>query len=236
MRTPVLSLLLADARTPSGGYAHSGGLEAAVAAGLRAADVRAFLSARLASVAHVEACFAAAACSDQMQSVGLWDPQIASDLLLDAELAARTPAQPQRLALRGLGRALLRIGRRLWPGDERLAAYARASEWTPRPVVFGLLAAAGGLTPVEAARLSLYEDAAGVAAAAVKLLPLDAAATTAWLASLAEHIEALAAAAADAAACAAAAGTPAALPATATPGLDLLALTHHESEGKLFVS
>ncbi len=118
--------------------------------------------------------------------------------------------------------------------DERLAAYARASEWTPRPVVVGLLAGAGGLTPVEAARLTLYEDAAGVGAAAVKLLPLDAAETTAWLAALAEQIEALAIAAADAAH--AAAGDPARLPATATPALDLLALTHHESEGKLFVS
>ncbi|MDO8188829.1 urease accessory UreF family protein [Conexibacter sp. JD483] len=235
MSASVVSLLLADARTPSGGYAHSGSLEPAVAAGLRTAEVRAFISARLASVAYVDAAFAAAACSDPREVAGLWDQRLHGDLAaLDAELAARTPCEPQRLALRALGRGLLRIGRRLWPADERLAAYAGASAWTPRPVAFGLLASAGGLTPAEAARLSLYEDAAGVAAAAVKLLPLDAAETTAWLASLAGEIEALAVAAAEAAA--RAAGSPADLPATATPALDLLALTHHESEGKLFVS
>jgi len=236
MSTPVLSLLLADARTPSGGYAHSGGLEGAVAAGLRAADVRAFVSARLRTVAAVDASFAAAACGDERESAGPTDRRIHARLALDAELAARTPARPQRLAMRAVGRGLLRVGRMLWADDPLLAAYARASEWTPRPVVLGLLAAAGGLTPVEAARLTLYEDAAGVAAAAVKLLPLDAAETTAWLASLAGEIEAGAATAARAAADAAAAGSPAALPATATPALDLLSLTHHESEGKLFVS
>ncbi len=204
MSASVLSLLLSDARTPSGAYAHSGSLEAAVNAGLHR-DVRGFMRARLRTVASVDAAFAAASCSRR-------DP-----LVLDAELAARTPAAPQRLAMRAVGRGLLRVGRKLWPSEPRLGAYARASDWTPRPVVFGLLAATGGLTPIEAARLTLYEDAAGVAAAAVKLLPLDAAETTAWLASLADEIESLAGAAARAAADAASAGTPAALPATATP-------------------
>ncbi|HST38224.1 MAG TPA: urease accessory UreF family protein [Conexibacter sp.] len=228
----VLALLLADSRTPTGGYAHSAGLEPAVAAGLRGAAVPAFLSARLETVAFVDASFAAAA-------VGA---DLAALLALDDELAARTPVAPQRAAARSLGRALLRIAARLAPGDALLAVYAEASVWTPRPVVFGALAGATGLTPLEAARLSLYEDAAGVAAAAVKLLPLDAAETTAWVAALAPRIEALAAEAARAASAARQPGAAprdddaAALPATSTPLLDLRALTHERSDGRLFVS
>lgn len=232
MSAAVLSLLLADSRTPSGGYAHSAGLEPAVAAGLGVADVPAFAAARLETVAYVDAAFAAAACGDA--------DGVATLLALDDELAARTPSAPQRSAARSLGRALLRVGARLWPGDATLAAYAAQSTWTPRPVVFGAIARAAGLTPLECARLVLYEDAAGVAAASVKLLPLDAADATAWVAALAPRIDALAHAAASSAASAllphdAATGA-ARLPAAATPALDLLALAHHDSKGKLFVS
>lgn len=216
MSAAVLSLLLADSRTPSGGYAHSAGLEPAVAAGLRVDDVPAFAAARLETVAYVDASFAAAACGDRATAL----------LALDDELAARTPSAPQRSAARSLGRALLRVGARLWPADATLAAYAAQSTWTPRPVVFGAIARAAGLTPLECARLVLYEDAAGVAAASVKLLPLDAADATAWVAALAPRIDALAHAAAASTA----------LPATATPLLDLRALDHERSDGRLFVS
>jgi urease accessory protein len=48
-------LLLADARLPAGGHAHSGGLEAAVAAGrvVDAASLDGFLRGRLATAARV---------------------------------------------------------------------------------------------------------------------------------------------------------------------------------------
>jgi urease accessory protein len=230
MPATVLSLLLADSRTPSGGYAHSAGLEPAVAAGLRAADVPAFLAARLETVAFVDAAFAAAACAASTRHpAGEPRDPLAELLELDDELSARTPSAQLRAAARSLGRGLLRVGTRLWPGDATLAAYARESEWTPRPVAFGVVARAAGLTPQETARLSLYEDAAGAAAAAVKLLPLDAVDATAWVAGAAERIERLARAACGAV-------SASALPATATPALDLLALAHHHSEGKLFVS
>lgn len=246
----VLSLLLADSRTPTGGYAHSAGLEPAVAAGLRVSGVPAFLSARLETVALVDASFAAAACfdarsfavDDQQQTTAHPDGAALAGLLaLDDELAARTPVAPQRAAARSLGRALLRVAARLAPGDALLAAYAEASAWTPRPVVFGALAGAAGLTPLEAARLSLYEDAAGVAAAAVKLLPLDAAETTAWVGRLAPRIEQLAVEAVRAADAARQPGDAprdavATMPATSTPLLDLRALAHERSDGRLFVS
>lgn len=260
MSAAVLSLLLADSRTPTGGYAHSAGLEPAVLAGLAVWEVPAFLQARLQTVAFVEAAFAAAACTVQRGSPPPGGGQIRSELLaLDDELAARTASAPLRAAARQLGRALLRVGARAWPEDRAVAAYARESAWTPRAVAFGVVAAAAGLDPLSTARLSLYEDAAGVAAAAVKLLPLDAAETTAWIAAAAERIEALAqAAAAHAEAARAAlhaeslpatahppaaapppAPTPlpvAALPATSTPLLDLRSLDHQRFQGRLFVT
>lgn len=231
---PVLALLLADSRTPSGGYAHSAGLEAAIDAGLSTAAVPDFAAARLETVGYVDAAFAAAACRavpmlDDFCSVTMLRTSsivVEALLALDDELAARTPSAPLRAAAQQLGRALLRLGAAVWPDDAALAAYAEASAWTPRPVALGVLAGAGGLDARATARLSLYEDAAGVAAAAVKLLPLDAATTTAWVARLAPRIEALAERAA--------AGCE--LPATATPLLDLRSLDHDRSERRLFVT
>lgn len=242
MSSSVLALLLADSRTPAGGYAHSAGLEAAIEAGLGVAGVPAFAAARLETVGIVEAAFAAATCAAAAGG-------LAALLALDDELAARTPSPPLRAAARQLGRALLRLAGRLWPADALLAGYGDASAWTPRPVVLGAVAARAGLTPLDVARLSLYEDAASVTAAAVKLLPLDAADATAWVAALAPRVDALAVAAA-AAAHDHAAGAPvvgaapsaadplaaAGLPAAATPLLDLRSLQHDQSMGRLFVT
>jgi urease accessory protein len=251
MSASVLSLLLADSRTPAGGYAHSGGLEPAVRAGLSVVEVPAFLSARLETVAFVDAAFAAAACAavapagarSSAPLSGVRSTALPELLALDDQLAARVASAPQRAGLRQLGRALLRLGERLWPEASLLAAYGRDSAWTPRPVALGALAGSACLTAVEAARLSLYEDAAGVAAAAVKLLPLDPGEATAWVAGAAGRIEELAGAAAEHgagsdAATPAAAGAPvaAALPATSTPLLDLRSLDHERLPGRLFVT
>ncbi|HKT03753.1 MAG TPA: urease accessory protein UreF, partial [Rugosimonospora sp.] len=74
-------LLLADGRYPAGGHAHSGGLEAACAAG-RVHDLdslEGFLRGRLATAGLVGAAFAAAACA-RPDELGA----------LDGELDART--------------------------------------------------------------------------------------------------------------------------------------------------
>ncbi|MDQ3678512.1 MAG: urease accessory protein, partial [Actinomycetota bacterium] len=57
----VLSMLLADGRFPAGSYAHSLGLEQAVADGLQAGAVAGFIGARLRLVAEPEARIAVAA-------------------------------------------------------------------------------------------------------------------------------------------------------------------------------
>jgi urease accessory protein len=202
----MLDLLLADGRTPIGGFAHSGGLEPAR---LAPADVPAFIAARLRTVGLLDAAVAARAAAGE-------DP-----LSLDAAWAARTPCAAMRDVARRQGRALLRVALRLWPS--RVESYAAASSATPRPVVLGL---AAGLPPLQTARLSLYEDAATVCAAGPKLLAIDALASTAWLADTAPLIDELAAQAA----------APGELPAPATPLLDVRAHHHATDDRRLFVS
>lgn len=213
MTSSALELLLADGRTPTGGFAHSGGLEAA---GLTAPEVPHFLRARLRTVGLIDASVAARAAAGD-------DP-----LELDDAWAARTPVPALRDAGRRLGRALLRLGLRLWP-DSPLESYAAASATTPRPVVLGLAGGAAGMEPVAVARLSLYDDAATVTSAAPKLLAVDALDTAAWLAGVAPLIDALAARAA-------ALGPTDPLPAPSTPLLDRRAHVHSTEDRRLFVS
>jgi urease accessory protein len=69
-----------------------------------------------------------------------------------------------------------------------LATYRSVSVHTPRPVAFGAVAGAAGLASDEAALISVYEDAATVASAAIKLLPVDAGAASAWIAAVAPDL------------------------------------------------
>ncbi len=211
MAVSLSALLLADARTPTGGYAHSGGLEAAVAAGLAPADVPALMRGRLHTVGFTEAALSAAA----VRAAAAGD--LDALLVLDDEAAARCPSPALRRAASTLGRSLLRTAAVLWPADPVLPAYRRGSAATPRPVALGVAGAAGGLSAVDAALVALHEDAATVAAAAVKLLPVDAAAASAWLAALAAEVEQLARRAALPCA-------PAELPSVAAALLDLRSL------------
>jgi urease accessory protein len=167
-----LALLLADSRFPSGSYAHSLGLEQAVADGLT--DVPAFIRARLRLVAVADARFAVEAgrAGSERALAGL-----------DDEWAARCPSPVLREAARRLGAQLLRSAATVWP-DGRIAAYRMASERTPRPVALGVVAAAAGIGDEDVALLALYDDAATVASAALKLVPLDPAVTARWLAEL----------------------------------------------------
>jgi urease accessory protein len=171
-----------------------------------------FIAARLHTVGRVEA--TAAALASRARTL--------TDLrALEDELAARTPSEAARAASRRLGLALLRTARALFPRDALVAAYAG-----PRPIALGVVGAAAGLDPVAVARLSLYEDAATVAAAVPKLLAVDAAEAAGWVAAAAPPIEALAARAAAATE----------LPAATAPLLDLRAERHAHDTRRLFAS
>jgi urease accessory protein len=211
-----LALLLADSRFPSGSYAHSLGLEQAVSEGL--SDVPAFIRSRLRLVAEADARFAVEA----RRAAGR-ERDLAR---LDAEWAARTPSPVLREAARRLGAQLLRSAATVWPGGP-IARYRVASCGTPRPVALGVVAGAAGIADEAVALLALYDDAATVASAALKLLPLDPAVTARWLAELAPEL------AAGAARVAADRGP---LPAPAAVALELSAPTHLQQRERLFAS
>jgi urease accessory protein len=226
-------LLLADARLPAGGHAHSGGLEAAVAAGrvVDTASLAGFLRGRLATAGLVSAAFA-----DALPS-------------LDEAMDARTPSPAQRRASRAQGRALLRAGRAMWPvapGDRLPAGPPPgAAERSPRSsgpgwqpaspegphhaVALGVVAAAAGLSPADAALVAAYGAVTGPASAAVRLLGLDPYAVQAVLAGLAGECDAVA----ERAAVCAARGE---LPAASAPLLDIGAEVHATWEVRLFAS
>jgi urease accessory protein len=228
-------LLLADSRLPAGGHAHSGGLEAAAAAGsVTGLDgLAGFLRGRLATAGLVSAGLAAAACQHATQVAGGETPRWPQLL---TEAAARTPSPAQRSAWCAQGRALLRAARAAWPGPA-LDSLARAvhlpgSAGSYHPAVLGACASAAGGQPADAAVIAATASVTGPASAAVRLLGLDPLAVHSLLAGLAEAIAAVALSAAEAAA----AGDWAALPAASSPGLDRLAELHAREEVALFAS
>jgi urease accessory protein len=199
-----LTLLLADSRFPSGSYAHSLGLEQAVADGLT--DVPAFIRARQRWVAEPDARFAVEARRTRDLS------------RLECEWAARCPSPVLRASARRLGAQLLRSAAAIWDVPVRRA---------PRPIALGIVAAAAGVSELDTALLALYDDAATVASAALKLLPLDPAVTSGWLADLAPSM-------ALAARAVVADGGP--LPAPCAVAIELSAPIHLEQRERLFAS
>ncbi len=221
----VVALLLADGRFPSGGHAHSGGLEEAVTTA-RVADLdslRAFVGGRLATAGRVAAGLAALVCGSR------WPVDV-----LDAEADARMASPAVRATSRRQGRQLLRSAAHAWPGVGESAG----SPGSPHhAVAVGVVAAAAGLGPVDAARWAAYDAVMTPATAAVRLLGLDPYLVSAVVAALAPAIDEVAA---EAAAFAAAAGAGAAslddLPCPAAPLLDLGAEVHAAREVRLFAS
>jgi urease accessory protein len=159
------AMLLADARLPSGGHAHSAGVEPAVTAGVRPADLPALLRGRASTTTLVEA--GTAVVARHMRLAG-------GDLdAVEAAWAARTPSRAQRDAARVLARGYLRVGAALLPGDEVISGWRRRPTPPPRPCVLGVIGAGLDLSPLELARLVVYEDMQAAAAAVLKLEPCD---------------------------------------------------------------
>ncbi|MEU5992073.1 urease accessory UreF family protein [Spirillospora sp. NPDC047418] len=222
---PVALLLLSDGRFPSGGHAHSGGAEAAIAAGRvhDPATLEQFCRGRLHTTGLVAAGLAAAA-------AGGCDP-----LPLDAAADARTPSPALRRVARRLGRQLMRAARVAWP-DPRLHALAAARpEGVHQPIVLGLVARAAGLAPPEAAQAAAYDTVCGPVTAAIRLIGLDPFQATGVLARLTGAIEDVADQAAGHAARVPAEGTDA-IPAASAPLLDITAEQHAAWPVRLFAS
>ncbi|MDG4781817.1 urease accessory UreF family protein [Micromonospora sp. WMMD961] len=245
MATPSLLLLVADGRFPAGAHAHSGGLEAAVAAGrvTDLATLEQFLAGRLATAGLVGAAFAAAAHraaalpdsagADEVSGPGVVaQPATRSStlVLLDAELDARTAAPTLREVSRRQGRALLRAGRTIWP-DATFGDLPTTAFGVHQPLVLGLLCAAAGLSRLDTATVAAYGTVTGAASAGVRLLGLDPYRVQALLVGLADACDATAAEAARAAD-----DPPERLPAAAAPLADIHAEIHATWEVRLFAS
>ncbi|TDT17385.1 urease accessory protein [Ilumatobacter fluminis] len=178
-------LLLADARFPTGGHAHSAGTEQAVAIG----DVRdvesldRYLRARLATTGRTDAAFTAFTCrmgsdpnrhlidAEGRRPVG-WGLTPSDLAATDREYSARMPSPYLRDASRRLGRQLVRVASRTWP-SAALAEVAATPGGPHQPIALGAAAASAGARPVDAAVLALHHLAGAVATAGVRLLGLD---------------------------------------------------------------
>ncbi|MFT4135502.1 urease accessory protein UreF [Microbacterium sp.] len=216
-----VAMLLADARLPSGGHAHSAGLEPALlAGGLAVAEVPAALLARARTTSLVEAGTAVVA-----RHLALTAPESLPEV--EAEWAARTPSPAQRDAARVLGRGLLRLADRLWPASLPLALIGRDGTHPPRALVLGAIAAEAGMEPLDLARLAVYDDAASAAAALLKLEPRDPAEVTGWVVETCAAVD-------DALREAAALTDPAAIPAASAPQAEDWAEAHALLNRRLF--
>ncbi len=215
-------MLLADARLPTGGHAHSAGLESALATGLGGAEVPAYLRARLRSVALVDA--AASVLALRASSARPVRFVAVHDALL-----ARTPTEPIRESSGLLGRGLVRLAARLWPEHPAVVALDELGPRPQRPVALGAVAAAMGLAEQQVARACLYEDAQTVAAAALKLLPVDPTETARWVCEAADVIQ-------ESIDRAVAVTAPADLPAVTAPLVEHWALQHTTRVRRIFVA
>lgn len=174
-----VALLLADARLPSGGHAHSASLEPALLGGMPIGEVPAWIAGRATTVSLVEAGTAvvtARLLAGADGGFGLADVVRA--------WAARTPAPALRDAARLLGRGYLRLARTLWadaPAVQALVAHDAGHGPLPRAVVLGAVAAATGLPAADTVRLTVYDDAQTAASALLKLEPLDPVTPARWV-------------------------------------------------------
>lgn len=226
----VTQLLLADGRLPAGAYAHSLGLEEAVASGrvADAEDVVAYCRGALATVGVVSAALVLAAwdLGDQAGGAVPW-------MRLDAEADARTASPAQRRASRQLGRHLRRLATAFGPGAVEAVDTAGAGhpDGPHQPLALGSLTRSLGMAPEDAAMLSLYGTVTGIVHAAVRLLGID---PNTAIRSIADHgawIEDLAVNLTTQRPI-----EPVDLPASAAPLLDHLIERHSQREGRLFAT
>ncbi len=205
-------MLLADARLPTGAHTQSAGLEPALRGGMSPRDVPRYITARLRTVTAVEAGAAVIARARTVAagqapttatgpvsppapdaSVQPETPAAALARALtevDAAWRARTISPELRETSVLLARGYARLASRLWPDAPATQALSLI-ERPGRAVVLGVTAALAGLTAAQLVRLIGYDDAQTVAAATLKLEPLDPAVTTGWVMAAAPEIDRL---------------------------------------------
>lgn len=246
----VLLMLLADARLPTGAHTQSAGLEPAMRHGVSLADVPGYIRTRLRTVVAVEA--GAAVVARHLAAGAVGAPAVGPDPGLTGDPAGDRPGEPPDLAgvladgLRAvddawrartvspalrenaevLGRGYARLVTGLWP-DAPASAALRAVRRPTRAVAIGVAGALAGLDGAQVARLIGYDDAQTVAAAALKLDPLDPVVATGWVVGVARDIERMAASVAALTAAEQ-------IPASAAPLIEQWAQVHAVTTQRLF--
>ena len=188
---PAALLMLADGRLPTGGHAHSGGLEEAIGRGAVTdrPTLEAWLTGRLHTTGRVDSAFAAAAAREAAERGFTGECRWAD---LHAELGSRLPSEATRRASLAQGRGLLRVAASAWPAPwipEMRAAMPGGTLW---PVALGAVATAAGLVPVDAAVIAASAAVQGPAWAATRLLGLDPLQVACTLSGLAGAVDAVA--------------------------------------------
>ncbi len=166
-------LRFVDSFFPSGGFAFSSGLEAAVQVGLvrNADDLSRFVVEALTTGTGEREAVVVGLAHDAFVSGSL---EIA--LKADRELDAMKLSRESRLASRQMGRQVIRIAVEQQDRVPLLDDYAAAVEAGATPghlaLCLGLVLAAAGWEMEEAIAVFLYQTATGFVAAAMKLLPV----------------------------------------------------------------
>jgi urease accessory protein len=177
-------MLLVDSRIPTGGYAHSGGIEAAVSDG-RVVDLStlaAYLDGRLGSSGLNDAALAVAA-----------HAQLADAATISAEAAARCPSPALRAASRAEAKGLLRAARSMWPSPDLtqfiIATDPPGAMWS---VALGTVGRIAGLSELQVAIAASYASISGPAFSAVRLLGLDPYRISAMLSRMSPRVDEIA--------------------------------------------
>ncbi len=218
----IASMLLADGRLPTGGHAHSSGLEPALAGGLLQSQVPDFIPRPLETVGLVRA---PGTVITRRWAVSEGSAGELEDI--SRELLARTPSAPLREASIQLGRGLARLASRLWPQHPAVQMLMALPGHPMRPLALGIFTAISGMDDLQAARSCLYDDAQTVASAALMLLPVDPAEPVEWLLRAASTIETVAKAAV-------AVEGVTDIPATTGPLVEQWSLEHHARSRRIF--
>ena len=169
---PLLALLhLCDSLFPTGGFAHSDGLEAATAHGRLSAssDLRDWMAVALdESLTRVDG-------PAVLRAWLAWTGQRWDDLeALNAEVYALRPSSAGRSASRAMGVRLLKTWQEIHPDNtlDVLAPESAPGSSMTLPVAFGVICAAAGIEARAAVEGFIYTRLAAVASSAMRLMSI----------------------------------------------------------------